>query len=44
MPYSQYSIAPVLYSEHYNFPNFNYNLFDIFVLMCMYVMYCGLHA
>ena len=44
MPYRQYSIGHVLYSEHYNFPVYIKTYLIVCVLMYMFVMYCGLHV
>ena len=46
MPYRQYFIGHVLYSEHYNFPVYIiiYVLFSVLMYMCMFVMYYSLHA
>ena len=47
MPYRQYSIGRLLYSIYtLQFSRLDYNLFDAFVLMYMFlfVMYCRLHA
>ena len=46
MPYKQYSIGHVLYSEHYNFPVFiiTYLMFFCTYVYVMFIMYCGLHA
>ena len=46
MPYIQYSIGHVLYSEHYNFPIYiiTHLLFPVLMYMFMFVMYCTLHA